>query len=210
MIKGLGSQLFPLPANHLQKHNASLPVQKGIYSRNWDTHKAFLIKKWRWGVSNTTYSHTKYISHVRVTAANISPQCSCHRWSQSPAGHESWSDESFRWIISEVPLVGDKAAMGGSQGSGYGRREAWSVMSLMGAQFMYTDRLLLSASQETLSTTASVPGELGVREVYLYKCVYAWLRCVWLHVCNCPFIEEIKKKGREEGENIKCSVFLSK
>lgn len=203
----LTSHSFPLPSNQLQEI-----MHHFLFRRKKDSCMADLIKKWRSGVSNTTYTHIKHIAHVRFGAAIRNAHCSSSRRSQSPAGPESRSDESFRWISSGALLVWGKAAMGGSQGSRYGRREAQSIMSLMGAPFMYTGRLPLPAFQGPCLLLPVWREETWKREGCVLcvctLCVFMLDRggvCEWLHVWLFSIIahnwDEIQKvdEKRERG-----------
>ncbi len=169
---------------------ASLPVQQIIFPSNMDTHVADFIKIRRSAVSNTTYSHMKHISHLRVSAANTSPHCSSPRWSQSPAGCESRSDESFRWISSGALLVWGKSCHGWQPGEPL-RTEKSVKHNEPHGSWVYVHRPTPAfCLPGTLSTTASVPGELGSGgDVYLRVfsvCVYTRSRwCIRKCACGC-------------------------
>lgn len=110
--------------------------------QNTENHRSATSREWMLLPSNTTHSHFKRISHVglvfQTQARTLSaPDGLSHLLS---AGF----DESFHWISAS------KSATGGSRGEAvFMMGEKWgAVMSLMGAWFMYTDRLQLSVIQE--------------------------------------------------------------
>lgn len=112
-----------------------------LVQQNIENHHSATSWKWILLPSNTTHSHFKHISHVglvfQTQACTLSyPDGLAHLLS---AGF----DESFQWISASM------SATGGSQGAVFMMGEKWeAVMSLMGAWFMYTDRLQLSVIQE--------------------------------------------------------------